>query len=107
MPGEGRCQRCGPTNSAIYTIQLDDGREFTICWRCAALRVLTGNQLKVWGFVGDFRQAHGYSPTIQDVATHFGVQLNAVAQTIRRLRDKGWLTFDDKMQRTMQQAVGA
>jgi repressor LexA len=57
---------------------------------------LTRKQREIWGFIVDFWEEHGYSPTFQEVADDFGFRsLGTVADHINALRYKGWLEKGD------------
>lgn len=53
--------------------------------------VLTPRQMQVLRFVRDYRDRHGYSPTMQELADHFGVSKVTVFEHVVALERKGLL----------------
>ena len=47
---------------------------------------LTDRQLAVWNYIDGFIGDYGYSPSKADIAEHFKVSVNAVAQTLDQLK---------------------
>ncbi len=52
---------------------------------------LTPKQLRVLTFVRDFTRAHGYAPTMQEVADEFGISKVTVFEQLTALQKKGLL----------------
>jgi len=50
---------------------------------------LTPKQLRVLNFVREFRDGHGYAPTLQEIARKFGVSKVTVLQHLRSLEKRG------------------
>ena len=50
---------------------------------------LTPKQLRVFEFVRGFRSAHGYAPTLAEIAREFGVSKITVLQHLRALEKRG------------------
>jgi repressor LexA len=58
---------------------------------------LTEHQKKVLSYVRDFQQKHGYSPSLSDLASAFGVKSkNAIAKVINALFKSGCVQKDPK-----------
>jgi repressor LexA len=53
------------------------------------MRGLTARQKEVLKFLEAWRRARGFSPSVREIAAHFGIQLNAVARHLRALERKG------------------
>ncbi len=53
--------------------------------------MLTDRQQEVFEFIQQFRAAHGYTPTVREVAGHFGVQIHAAHGHLKALEKKGYL----------------
>lgn len=53
------------------------------------MRALTARQKEVLKFLESWNRRYGYSPTVREIAEHFGIQLNAVARHLRALEGKG------------------
>lgn len=52
------------------------------------MKKLTKNQQKVADFISRFTKKHLYSPTYKEIAEHFGVNVNAIQQTVAALIKK-------------------
>jgi repressor LexA len=53
---------------------------------------LTPAQERVYRFVRDFLQEHGYSPSYEEIRRHLGYRsLNAVADHLKKLEERGYL----------------
>jgi len=50
---------------------------------------LTPKQLKIYDFVRSYAEANGYSPTLQEIATHFGVSTVTIFEHLNALEGKG------------------
>ena len=54
---------------------------------------LTPAQERVYRFVRDYLQQHGYSPSYEEIRQHLGFQsLNAVSKHLKQLEQRGYLT---------------
>ena len=54
---------------------------------------LTEVQRKIYGFVREFVQSHGYPPTIREIQDNFGYRSpNSVVTQIKKLKEKGYVT---------------
>jgi len=52
---------------------------------------LTRRQAEVYAWVVRHHDERGYAPTYRAIATAFAIQVNAAAETVRRLVKKGYL----------------
>ena len=52
---------------------------------------LPRGQKAIFLFIAAYIEKHGYSPTIREMAEHFGVHLNAIQGQVNRLLAKGLL----------------
>ena len=50
---------------------------------------LTPKQLRIFEFIRGFRDSHGYSPTLEEIARAFGVSKITVLQYLRALEKRG------------------
>ena len=50
---------------------------------------LTPKQLRILGFLKEFRSAHDYAPTLEEIAVEFGVSKITVLQHLRALEKRG------------------
>lgn len=50
---------------------------------------LTPKQLRVFEFIRDFKESHGYAPTLEEIARAFGVSKITVLQYLRSLQKRG------------------
>lgn len=58
---------------------------------------LTPHQRTTLNYIGEFQRKHGYSPSLSDLATAFGVKSkNAVAKVVNALTKHGFLHKDPK-----------
>lgn len=62
---------------------------------------LTEKQQAVFDWICDFIGGHGYSPTFRQIASAFGYSLNNAVNHCNLIRKKGWLTWDEKVNRTI------
>ncbi len=54
---------------------------------------LTPAQERVYRFVRDYLQEHGYSPSYEEIRRHLGFQsLNAVYKHLKQLEQRGYLS---------------
>lgn len=65
--------------------------------------MLTPKQKNVLEFLQKFIQDNGYSPSYQEIATHFGLASRSTAQKyVERLREAGYLDSEDNAKRSVQ-----
>ena len=63
---------------------------------------LTARQLRVLVVISELTKAHGYAPTIRELQAAIKARSpNAVAQKLKYLRRKGWVTWEPKQARTL------
>lgn len=62
---------------------------------------LTERQREVLKFIQAYIASHGYSPSTRDIAEHFAVQINATRHHLQALRKKGYITWEQKMARSI------
>jgi len=60
------------------------------------MKPVTPRQLEIFQFVRDFRAAHGYSPTMQEIGDHFRLTKVTVFDHVRALERKGLLRRGEK-----------
>ncbi len=63
---------------------------------------LTEKQYNVLEFIKQFRQARGYSPTLEEVADHFGVSKITIHEHVRALEQKGAITREKHRARSIE-----
>ncbi len=63
---------------------------------------LTPKQLRVLTFIRDYSNAHGYAPTMQELADEFGVSKVTVFEHIAALHKKGYLRRTRHRARSLQ-----
>lgn len=63
---------------------------------------LTPKQLRLLTFIRDFTHAHGYAPTMQELADEFGVSKVTVFEHIAALQRKGYLKRSRHKARSLQ-----
>ncbi len=69
---------------------------------------LTERQREVLGFIQDRIQSWGYPPTIREIGEHLGIRsTNGVADHLKALKRKGYLTQEGMKSRTLKPSVGA
>lgn len=63
---------------------------------------LTARQQDVLDWIVGYIDVRGYSPTIREIASHYGWKTpNAVACHLKPLRKKGYITWQDGCSRTL------
>lgn len=63
---------------------------------------LTERQYNVLEFLKDFRRAKGFSPTLEEVAQHFGVSKITIHEHVRALEQKGAITREKHRARSIE-----
>ena len=51
--------------------------------------------------IAKYIEEHGYLPGVRDVAAGVGLTVGPMHERLRKLRDKGLISFEDRMQRTI------
>ncbi len=64
-------------------------------------RPLTPRQKDVLDFVREYLRKKGYSPSLDEIATHFGISIPSVHQHVELIRKKGYLKKDESQSRSM------
>lgn len=59
-------------------------------------------QAEILNFIEDFQEANQYSPSLEEIATHFGISIPTVHQHISYLKLKGLLTAGKNMKRSIE-----
>lgn len=63
---------------------------------------LTDRQRKIYDFIAERIRAQHWSPTIRDIAFHFGIKSpNGVMYHINALERKGWITRESNLARAI------
>lgn len=62
---------------------------------------LTPRQQDVLEWIAGYIDTHGYSPTVREIASHYGWTTNGVMCHLRPMRKKGVITWQDGQARTM------
>lgn len=62
---------------------------------------LTARQSEVLAFIREYLQTHGYSPSVRDVAAHFGCTANGASCHLAALKAKGAITRDVSVARSI------
>jgi repressor LexA len=65
------------------------------------LEKLSERQSEIYQYIKTFREDHGYSPTFRETADGIGVSLTTVMAHSLALRDKGYITWEDKIARSI------
>lgn len=66
-----------------------------------ARQPLTAKQQDVLEWIDGFVNTHGYSPSVKEIAHHYGWANNGVMCHLRALRRKGHVTWVDGRSRTL------
>lgn len=56
------------------------------------LHPVTHKQAEILAFIREYREQRGFSPSIQDIANHFLVNINAISCQLKSLEEKGAIT---------------
>lgn len=65
-------------------------------------RQLTERQRAIWAWIREYTQAHGYAPTVREIADGLGINsTNGVADHLRALRRKGAIVWRPGCPRTI------
>jgi SOS-response transcriptional repressor LexA len=67
---------------------------------------LTEKQQAVFDWISDFIAQHGYSPTFRQIASAFGCATTNAFSQCTLIRKKGWITWDEKVNRTLRVTGG-
>ena len=62
---------------------------------------MTQKQHEVIKFIEEYSDANGFPPTFRDVAEAMGITVRAAHDHIKRLRKKGYLTYEPRKPRTL------
>jgi repressor LexA len=63
---------------------------------------LTPRQHEVLGWITGYINVHGYSPTVREIANHYGWKTpNSVMCHLYPMRKKGYVTWKDGRSRTL------
>jgi repressor LexA len=62
---------------------------------------LSPRQAEIYRFIIDFQQLRGYSPTFREIAAGVGLSLSTVTAHLNALRDKGAVTWDEGIARSI------
>jgi SOS-response transcriptional repressor LexA len=68
---------------------------------------LTSVQAETLAFIAGYIAQHGYSPTLAEIATAQGVNVNAIGDRIVRMVKKGVLTKADRIPRSIRPVAQA
>jgi repressor LexA len=66
------------------------------------MKELTARQKEILSFIDLFKWDHSYSPTIREIADHFGISVKGAHDHVIALRKKGSLRQENKRSRTME-----
>jgi repressor LexA len=66
------------------------------------MKELTARQKEVLSFIDHFKQEHGYSPTIREIADHFEISVKGAHDHVNALKKKGSLRLQNRRSRTME-----
>lgn len=65
-------------------------------------RPLTVRQHQLYTFLWTFRSEHGYAPSFDEIAAHFGYSsLATVHEALTRIEHKGWVRRDYNLSRSI------
>jgi repressor LexA len=67
---------------------------------------LTPRQQDVLEFIEGWINVHGFSPTVREIASHYGWTTNGVAGHLKALRRKGRITWQEGQSRTIRVVRG-
>ncbi|MCF7669019.1 MAG: transcriptional repressor LexA [Verrucomicrobia bacterium] len=66
------------------------------------MKAITERQKRVLEFIRDYRERHGGSPSLREIAAHFGFRsMTAAADHVRALRNKGALQWVPRRARSL------
>lgn len=63
---------------------------------------LTEKQKEILKFIYFFQRSNSYSPTVQEIATYFKINIKTAYEHISRLEKKGFITKDKNISRSIQ-----
>jgi repressor LexA len=66
------------------------------------MKELTSRQKEVLSFIDHFKQEHGYSPTIREIAEFFEISVKGAHDHVTALKKKGSLRLENRRSRTME-----
>lgn len=68
---------------------------------------LTKRQAQILAYITDFIQKEGYAPSYREIGEHFNLSSTAtVAEHVEALRQKGHLTYEERLARSIQVTPG-
>jgi repressor LexA len=62
---------------------------------------LSQRQAEIYRFIKTYRTEHGIPPTFREIAAAVELSLSTVTAHIQALRDKGAVTWDDRIPRSI------
>lgn len=62
---------------------------------------LTKKQQELYDFIKNYINNYGYSPTIREIANVFQKSTGTIHPLLKRIREKGYITFEEKKSRTI------
>lgn len=62
---------------------------------------LTTKQMEYYDFIKKYIDTYGYSPSIRDIGKVFERSTGSVYPMLKILREKGYITFEEKKSRTI------
>lgn len=66
---------------------------------------LTARQQRIFDYVWLFREQNGYCVSVRDIMQQFGISSpNGAMCHLKALRRKNWVTWDERMPRTIRPA---
>lgn len=65
------------------------------------MREITARQQMVLNFITAFRRKKGYSPTVREIGTKFGIGVRAAYDFMCVLRKKGFIKWEEKTPRSI------
>jgi len=66
------------------------------------MKTLTPRQTEVLQFIGAFHDAHGYPPTIREIAENFSISVKGAYDHVKALEKKGRLRLGDNRSRALE-----
>ena len=62
---------------------------------------LTKKQMEYYDFIKQYINTYGYSPSVRDIGDNFERSVGSVYPMLKLLREKGYITFEEKKSRTI------
>lgn len=65
------------------------------------MKTLTKKQTDVYEYIKKYIKDNGYSPSMRDLSTFFNKSTGTIQPMLKRLRERKYISYDDKKARTI------